>query len=271
MGRALSGSGERPAWVAGATFAAEAAAVALLAYLIARLVVSFYPPLVETPLGLGAPRIEQPARAWSVLDPFRRGALPTAVEATVAEAPVTTLNLTLVGLRAEGEGRGSAIIQTPDNQQRPYAVGDEILDGVTLAAVEAGFVTMRRADGAVERLGFAERASLIGGAAGSEATQDAQAAVPTTSVGAIDMAALLADIMPYDRVEEGIVVTPGADGSVFAAAGLEPLDVVRRVNGVGLSRPDDWQEALDGVGPGATVLVEVLRGDAPLTLSLIVE
>jgi general secretion pathway protein C len=272
MGRALSESGERPAWVARATFVAEAVAVAALAYLLARLVISPYPALVETPLGLSAGRVESAARTWTRLDPFRQSDLAAAAEAAPVEAPATTLNLALVGVRAEGGGQGSAIIQTPDNQQKPYVVGDIIVDGATLAAVDVGFVTIRRADGATESLRFAERASLIG--ASSAPVEDvapaSQAAAPPVA-GAVNVEALLADIMPYQRAQDGLVVTPAGNGVAFAAAGLQAFDEIRRVNGVGLSRPEDWRNALAGVGPGSTVTVEALRGGDPVTFSFIVE
>ena len=73
-------------------------------------------------------------------DPFFRlsggGATP---------AVVTSLNLKLFGVREDrASGRGSAIIGTPDGQQRSFAVGEEIMPGVTLTAVGYDNVTVSR-------------------------------------------------------------------------------------------------------------------------------
>lgn len=58
---------------------------------------------------------------------------------------VTALNLQLYGVRQDrASGRGSAIIATPDGKQRSYAVGEEILPGVTLSAVDFDNVTISR-------------------------------------------------------------------------------------------------------------------------------
>jgi general secretion pathway protein C len=275
MGRALGGSGDRPVWSGPATFAAEAAAVGLLAFLLARLVVSFYPPLVDAPLGLGAAASRtSPAQSWALLDPFRRSAaIGDAGPVEAVDAPATTLNLLLVGVRSEGDGVGVAIIQTPDNQQRRYVVGDAVLDGATLAAIEPGVVSIRRADGAMESLRFAERASLIGSS--NEPAAEAPPSAPYAASGAasapVNLELLIVDIVPYDRTADGIIVTPGANGAAFAAAGLEAMDLVRSVNGVGLSRPEDWQGILDTADAGSTVTVDVLRSGAPVTLSFVVE
>jgi general secretion pathway protein C len=58
----------------------------------------------------------------------------------------------LLGTRVDAaSGRGSAILATPDGQQKSVGVGEEIMPGVRLAAVEFESVTLDRG-GAREQL-----------------------------------------------------------------------------------------------------------------------
>ena len=58
---------------------------------------------------------------------------------------VTSLNLKLYGVREDrATGRGSAIIALPDGRQLSFAVGEEIMPGVTLTAVGFDNVTISR-------------------------------------------------------------------------------------------------------------------------------
>jgi len=83
----------------------------------------------------------------SRVDPF----FP-ARNAAEADLPVTALPFSLHGVRADSAtGRGSAILATGDGQQKVYAVGDVVADGVTLAAIAADHVVLDRS-GAREAL-----------------------------------------------------------------------------------------------------------------------
>ena len=72
-------------------------------------------------------------------DPFFR------LSGGAGPAVVTRLNLKLYGVREDrATGRGSAIIALPDGSQSSFAVGDEIMPGVTLTAVGFDSVTINR-------------------------------------------------------------------------------------------------------------------------------
>lgn len=64
------------------------------------------------------------------------------------ELNATQLQLTLLGtwLLSEREQDRYAVIQTADGSQRRYRVGDEIVDGARLQAVEARRVIIRRGE-----------------------------------------------------------------------------------------------------------------------------
>ncbi len=91
-------------------------------------------------------------------DPFFR-----LTNASNAPVVVTSLNLKLFGVREDrASGRGSAIIGTPDGQQRSFAVGDEISPGVRLTAVGFDSVTISRG-GTAEQI-FLDQSSSPGAA-----------------------------------------------------------------------------------------------------------
>ena len=117
--------------------AAEWAGWALAGVLLARalwLAVTPAGPLGNLPASGGPPALA----TLAAIDPF----FPQA--AAPADA-VSGLDLALVGTRVDAaSGRGSAIIATPDGRQMSYGVGDAILPGVVLAAVDFESVTLDR-------------------------------------------------------------------------------------------------------------------------------
>jgi general secretion pathway protein C len=132
--------------------ALELLLLTLLAMQCARLVWTIVTPV--GPVGEwkapGALRPALPAPSPAALagfDPFFRVNAQGS-----APAVVTSLNLKLFGVREDrATGRGSAIIATADGQQRSFAVGEEIVAGVTLTGVGFDNVTLSRG-GTTEQL-----------------------------------------------------------------------------------------------------------------------
>lgn len=145
---------------------AEMILLALLAFQCARLFWTLVTPLGPIGAWSAAPPPQPVAQAAAAappldFDPFFRRAAETA---TVV---VTSLPLTLHGTREDrATGRGSAIIGTPDGQQNSYVVGEQIMDGVTLAAVAFDSVTIERGGGVREQI-------FLGAGAPAEATAPA--------------------------------------------------------------------------------------------------
>lgn len=104
-------------------------------------------------------------------DPFNRvNPVETEVIAEVGEdAPETTLNLKLTGRTAGSNG--TAILRTPDNKEGNYRLGDEIVPGVTLEAVNKDFIVLD-VDGERQRLTF-ERGDDTGLMKKTSADEDA--------------------------------------------------------------------------------------------------
>lgn len=190
----------------------------------------------------------------SAFDPFHRAA-PLQPESLAQAAPETSLDLELFGVRASPEGRGTAIVRTPDKKQGAFKVGDAIMPGVTLRAVMADRVVLSHW-GATESLFLnpeARNRQLIAPAAKAELRQ-------------IDADAILNAVRLSPRMVDGSVrgfaVSPGADAETFRQTGLQPGDVLVAVNGTTLDAPERMA-ALEARLRGATsVRLEVERAGA---------
>jgi general secretion pathway protein C len=170
-----------------------------------------------------------PAGLLGGFDPFFR------LNGQSGPAVVTSLDLALYGIRQDqATGRGSAIIATPDGRQRSYAVGEEIVPGVTLDAVDFDSVTIGRG-GVAEQLYMDQSPApnVVGPAAPAQplAAPAAPLAVPPPAVPR----GFAADIGFQPRGSggriSGVVVVPQGSGDGFRAAGFAPGDVIIAVDG----------------------------------------
>lgn len=136
---------------AGRAFVAlELVVLLVLALQIARLVWIFAAP--PPPLALKAAPIQKAADP-SILATF--DAFGSAGASSRVGGAAGVEGFRLFGVR-QTDGGGSAIIAGPDGVQKSYAVGESIVDGVTLASVAADHVELSRA-GARTTLSFPER------------------------------------------------------------------------------------------------------------------
>lgn len=249
--------------------AAELLLLVLLAVQTARLIWVLLAPI--GPVGDWKSASAQAPRAdgavLAAFDPFFRLSAGGPVV-------VTSLNLKLTGVTEDrATGRGSAIIQLPDGRQLSFAVGEEILPGVTLAAVAFDNVTINRG-GAQEQL-FLDQSqpapvAVVDAAAAAPAPPGAQPQVvtPQGPVPASGPLANAIDLMPRlaGGGVNGVIVAPGRDGGrAFSAAGFQPGDVIVSVNG---QRVTSLEQARAAMGSGGTVSVMVERGGRGVPLSV---
>jgi general secretion pathway protein C len=260
----------------------ELALLSLLAVQCARLVWTLVTPL--SPVGDwkagSALRPVAPA-AGNVLgsfDPFFRLSAQSA-----APAVVTSLNLKLFGVREDrASGRGSAIIGTQDGQQRSFAVGEEIIPGVTLTAVGFDNITVSRG-GTAEQL-FLDQSPPATVVAPTGPTPFATGATPipappppppppmpviSATPPAPQTGNIASEVQFQPRLNggqvTGITVQPQGSGNAFRASGLQPGDVVTSVNGQRITSADQVR-AIAGQLRGGEANVEVERGGRPVTL-----
>ncbi len=196
-------------------------------------------------------------------DPFFRlsgeGAAPVVV---------TSLNLKLFGVREDrASGRGSAIIGTPDGQQKSYAVGEEIMSGVTLTAVGYDNVTVSRG-GTAEQLFLdqSEPAAVVGPGTPTPAVVPVMPPPPPIGVMRTETApATGSDIQVQPRIEAGRVTGVAVQGGALGAAGLQPGDVVTSVNGQRITSVEQAR-AIAGQLRGGEANVEIERGGRTMSL-----
>jgi general secretion pathway protein C len=183
---------------------------------------------------------------------------------------VTGLNLRLFGTREDhATGRGSAIIALPDGVQSSYAVGEEIMPGVILAAVAADNVTISR-NGVMEQL-FLDQSTPAPGAAPAppQAGTPPQPATPVVVAPAPAPAAPPVQLQPRVNNNQisGLSVSPGGDGGqAFRAAGFQPGDVIMAVNGQRVNSAEQALALVRQSGGQAAVTVE--RGGRPIQLTV---
>jgi general secretion pathway protein C len=136
---------------------------------------------------------------------------------------VSSLDLKLYGVREDrATGRGSAIIALPDGSQRSFAVGDEIMPGVRLAAVGFDHVTIDRS-GVAEQI-FLDQSRPVSTIAPADAGQTAYTPPPDSQIR-------IQPRMGRGGVN-GLTVSPGSDGGyALQAVGLMPGDVIVSING----------------------------------------
>lgn len=112
-------------------------ALAVVAALLGwRALAAFDAPMAVPPRFVAPPVNDRELLART--DPFFGAAMPSP-----SSLPVTTLPFSLHGVRTDAAtGQGSAIIATGDGEQKVHLVGEELGDGVTLAAVASDHVVL---------------------------------------------------------------------------------------------------------------------------------
>ena len=215
-------------------------------------------------------------------------------------APDTGLALILRGVFAgENAQDGRAIIADGNDADRAFAVGDEIVDGVTLDGVYADRITIARG-GVIETLrlprdeagappltalspaAIVEPGPLAAGLPGMRSTA-APFVTPSVSTSAFDWNAatgrlgvdaqqLAREVSVLPVMEDGrfvgVRLQGGRDAALISKLGLQPDDVVTSVNGIELDSPARAAEVARSLAQASAVRVTVRRNGKPHNLSV---
>ena len=249
----------------------ELALIGVIAYLLIRALVTLMTPQsVWKPVGSGpveplSMTSTGPASVDLSFDPFHRTEtiIVEVVPAMGEDAPETTLNLAMTGRTVPY----SAILKTPDGQERTYKVGDEILNGVILESVTRGYIVLSQ-NGRLERLTFNENETT--GLKSTAPQQTGQIQTPQnadileTLFRSINMAPEIKDGKPL-----GVRITPRKAGFDLGKFGLAPGDVITQIGSIDLSRgiPNLTDLATLTATTGKTQ-VKLLRNGKPVTFEM---
>jgi len=204
------------------------------------------------------------SKVLTSFDPYHRDAkAPTPMPIKAEMAPETTLNLKVFGMRADLEGgSSSAIIQTPDNKQASYYLGEEIIPGVTLETVEIDYVILNR-DGTLERL------SRQGKSEDETGAPIVQVSIDTLSFEAKDF---INDIRFFPARDGRKVLgykIRSQRGVSLTNYGLEKNDIITSINGQDLAQKQVNLPALfKNLKTARYATIQIIRDDMPMTIEV---
>lgn len=250
------------------------AGFALAAWLLVRILVAIAAPSsLWEPVLVSTSAMPQPSvttRYDVSYNPFAAGdpveVMTERVE-TRDDAPETTLNLQLKGLRS-GEN-GTAFIRTPDGQEDNIYVDEEVMPGVILRAVFPDYVLID-VNGQTQRL-TTDDAKADRRAGNSTASRPATSLQTLRSADASTLLSQVQIIPSFDTsmTRNGVVVKPRSSAVELSDFGLRDGDIITRLAGQSLvSGLPDIAALRRLVSSGRPVVVDLLRDGQPMTITI---
>jgi general secretion pathway protein C len=222
------------------------AGLVLLGWLLIRAFILFFNPEIvwtarpEIPTSVAGNAAQSPQNFSFNTDPFAIGAVEQGdSKGSISfeegfDAPETELNLVLKG-RTVGNP-GSAVLRTPDNLERSYRVGEDVMNGVSLQAVRPKFVVLD-VRGELQRLTFIKDDTtglVVVQESESPLISAPQTSNSTLSAAAVDASQLLKTVKfnpYYDQGRlSGYSVASATGDAGLKKFGLKSGDVITKVN-----------------------------------------
>lgn len=249
------------------------ALIALLGGLLVKIALLLIAPShAEAPLTVAAPATTPASTAVPQnydfsTDPFQASTALPAPVAVGEDAPETTLKLTLTGLITGP--RGSAYLRTPEGKEARYGIGQEILNGVTLQAVNADFIVLD-VEGQVQRLTF-EREDPFKLSSANRAISTAPS--DTANLSQKDLQSFLRDVRIYPARENakviGMRVRARAGTGGLKEYGLQDGDIITRIGAIDLTDTRPNIAELSRMAQGARqVEITIMRRGQTQTLMI---
>jgi general secretion pathway protein C len=214
---------------------------------------------------------------WHLFGEAAREAAPVKPSAPV-DAPETRLKLVLRGAFSSGDVAFSrAIIADPRGKELMYAIGDKVPGNAELREIHADRVILLRG-GRYETLRLPQDEKSTGRKQIGRPPVPAATASPAQRLGSIRQTLKQNPKSLYGLVRTqpkkdaqgkmiGYTLQPGRDPQLFEQIGLQPGDVVTRINDISLDNLSNGMRALKSAQSGETVSMTVMRNDQPETLS----
>lgn len=195
----------------------------------------------------------------------------SASTASLANAPDTQLNFTLLGILAGStEAESLALIAKDSGDEAPYSIGDDVSQGVNLQAIFPDRVILSR-NGRLETLRLDKdapsnatvfNAAPVGEAQeGTAAAAQMLAAIKEQVITDPSKAANFIRVQPItgDGGMKGYRVYPGPERGAFNASGLKPGDVVTAINGTPLNDPGQALQLLQSLAQSSAMSLTIDR------------
>lgn len=196
----------------------------------------------------------------------------TPSSASLANAPDTQLNFTLLGILAGStESESLALIAKDATDEAPYAIGDDVASGVNLHAIFSDRVILSR-NGRLETLRldkdsatsaplFTTSSTASEPQEGTPAAAQMLAQIKEQIVTDPSKAASFIRVQPIntDGGLKGYRVYPGPERAAFNAAGLKPGDVVTAINGTPLNDPGQALQLLQSMSQASSMSLTIDR------------
>ena len=195
-----------------------------------------------------------------------------SVTEVVEDAPETQLNLKLIGLRAEsGPNPGTATIVLPNNQQKKFSEGEEVLPGVELKSVLSDRVILNR-NGIDEVLRLNNRSGRFSVLDSDGAPAETTSAPPeAVTIQISNPSAVLSAVSLSNARANGQIIGYRLDarGSVERLQGLgfQPGDVLLRINGGSVADKDPL-ELMSMIGGDRETQLDIVRDGDPIEVIL---
>ena len=202
-----------------------------------------------------------------------------APQTVSADAPDTTLALTLHGIVAGKHPQDSRALIVVNGDEEPYAVGAQLPGGAQIRAIYPDRVMLDR-DGRVEALRL-PKADLGQDQAPNRVVTSAPTLGMAPSSGLppnlgqlrqqiVNNPQRLMDVVRAMPVMQGNKLTgyrvyPAGNNSAFAQLGLRPGDIVTGVNGIPLTDPAQSMRVLSALKTSDQISISMLRNGQPQT------
>lgn len=198
-------------------------------------------------------------------------AKPVVTKPVVRSVVNSPLNIKLLGTVVAGDN-SAAVVATAGKRQQVLFIGSELQPGVTLHEVLSDAIVLDRG-GNLEKVMMQKSGEIESRAISQRLKPDApvRSASSAPVASALKMPTIASDefmkLLSQARVTphfvngkaEGFVVTHVAPDSIYAQAGVENGDVVRKVNGQVISSAQQAMGIYQSLQKGGVIDVELLR------------
>jgi len=186
---------------------------------------------------------------------------------------VSRLNLKLVGTVVADDKSAAVILMQGKRKQQLFFIGEELQPGVTLKQVEVGAIVVNHG-GKLERIEIAEgksmgsasnfRSTNHGIASSGSHVRRQQVSRSMLNGQLQNFSQLLSQARVYPHFangkSDGFLIRAIVPGSLYDKVGLKNGDIIRKVNGIAITGPQQAMAMMQKLQKAASVDVEIQRG-----------